>query len=224
MTLSWTASSGAASYSLYRSTSSGAETLLKSGLTGTSYTDTGLTNGTTYFYQVAAVNSAGASAASGEASATPVVPPLSAVIQINSGGGASGSFSADGSFAGGSTYSTSAAVSTAGVANAAPPAVYQSERYGNFVYTLPSLTPGASYTLRLHFAEIYWTAANQRLFNVTINGVSVLTSFDIFQTAGGKNKAVVETFPVTADASGKVTVIFTSIKDNAKLSGLELLH
>ncbi|MGI4790670.1 MAG: protease pro-enzyme activation domain-containing protein [Janthinobacterium lividum] len=69
--LSWTGSSGAATYNLYRSTTTGTETLYKSGLTATSYTDTGLTNGTAYFYKVAAVNSAGTSALSTEASATP---------------------------------------------------------------------------------------------------------------------------------------------------------
>ena len=69
--LTWTGSSGATSYTLYRSTSSGGETSYKTGLTSTSYTDTGLTNGTTYYYQVAAVNSAGTSGKSGQASATP---------------------------------------------------------------------------------------------------------------------------------------------------------
>jgi len=145
------------------------------------------------------------------------------VYQIDAGGGQAGTFASDTDSSGGSTYATGAAISTAGVTNAAPPAVYQSERFGNFTYTLPNLTPGASYTLRLHFAEIYWTAAGQRVFNVAVNGTTVLPNFDIFAAAGGANKAVVETLPVTADASGTVTVTFTTIKDNAKISGLELL-
>jgi len=75
VSLSWTASSGATSYNLYRSTTAGGEgtTAIVTGITGTSYTNTGLTNGTQYFYKVAAVNGAGTSAQSSEASATPQV-------------------------------------------------------------------------------------------------------------------------------------------------------
>ena len=72
--LAWNAVSGAASYTLYRGTASGGEAVYKTGLTATTYTDAGLTNGTTYFYQVAAVNSAGTGAKSGEASAKPTAP------------------------------------------------------------------------------------------------------------------------------------------------------
>jgi len=73
VSLSWTASSGAASYNVYRGTTSGGEsaTAIASGVTGGSYTDTGLTNGTTCYYKVAAVNGAGTSGFSNEASATP---------------------------------------------------------------------------------------------------------------------------------------------------------
>ena len=61
VSLTWTASAGAASYNLYRATTAGAEgtTPYKTGLTATSYTDTALTNNTTYFYKVAALNSTG---------------------------------------------------------------------------------------------------------------------------------------------------------------------
>ena len=73
VSLSWTASSGATSYNVYRSTTSGGEgtTAIATGITSTSYTNTGLTNGTTYYYKVAAVNGSGTSAQSNEASATP---------------------------------------------------------------------------------------------------------------------------------------------------------
>ena len=73
--LSWTASSGASSYTVLQSTSSGGTySAVASGLTGTTYTVTGLTNGTTYYYEVEAVNSAGTSAPSSSASVTPSAP------------------------------------------------------------------------------------------------------------------------------------------------------
>jgi Hypothetical glycosyl hydrolase family 15/Fibronectin type III domain len=75
--LTWTASSGATSYNLYRSTASGAEAFYKN-VTGTSFTDTGLANGTTYYYQINAVNAGGSSARSGQVSAKPAAPTLPA--------------------------------------------------------------------------------------------------------------------------------------------------
>ena len=80
--LQWTAVSGVSSYNLYRSTAAGGEGAapfivgILPGGPMSSYPDTGLTNGTRYFYQVAAVGTSGEAKASNEASATPSVPPL----------------------------------------------------------------------------------------------------------------------------------------------------
>ena len=73
VTLSWTASTGATSYNLYRGTSPGGEnaTAVATGITSTSYANTSLINGTTYYFTVTAVNSAGTSGYSNEVSATP---------------------------------------------------------------------------------------------------------------------------------------------------------
>jgi RHS repeat-associated protein len=69
--LSWSASTGATSYNIYRGTSSGGETSLTSVTGATSYTDSsGLSSGTNYYYEVTAVDSAGESGYSSEASAT----------------------------------------------------------------------------------------------------------------------------------------------------------
>jgi autotransporter-associated beta strand protein len=74
VTLSWTAVPGAAGYYLFSGMNSGGETTLVAGnYSGTSYTNTGLINGTTYYYVVASTNANGLSPNSPEASATPNV-------------------------------------------------------------------------------------------------------------------------------------------------------
>ena len=73
VSLNWTSSSGATSYDIFRGTAAGGEstTPIATGVTSTSYTDTGLTNGDTYYYRVEAVDNAGASTYSNEVSALP---------------------------------------------------------------------------------------------------------------------------------------------------------
>ena len=82
--LQWPASSGASSYSIYRSTVNGGSYTGIAGVASpaTSYTDTGLTPATTYYYYVTASNASGESGPSNQASATPtsssvtLSPPL----------------------------------------------------------------------------------------------------------------------------------------------------
>ena len=160
----------------------------------------------------------------GTCTTTSTPPATTSSIAINSGVGAVGNFVADTDFVGGGTYSsTSQTVITAGVTGAAPAGVYQDEREGQFTYTIPGFTAGSTHTLKLHFAELYFSGAGQREFNVAVNGQAKLTNFDVVATAGSNFKAVVETFPVTADANGKVTIAFTNGAVNQPLvSGIEI--
>ena len=155
--------------------------------------------------------------------APPPPPPTSVPLRINSGGPAVAPFVADELFSGGTTVSTTKTVDLTGVTNPAPEAVYQSNRFGNCSYAIPGLTAGTSYTVRLHFAETVWTMTGQRIFNVTINGQQVLTNFDIIGTAGTASKAVVEQFTAAADSTGKITIQFVTVKDNAQVNGIEIL-
>jgi phosphatidylinositol-3-phosphatase len=71
VSLSWTAAGGATSYKIYRGTTPGGESLLNFGISGTTYTDSTVLNGTIYYYKVAGANSNGDGPLSNEVSATP---------------------------------------------------------------------------------------------------------------------------------------------------------
>ena len=83
VSLTWNASTGATSYNVKRSTTTGGPYTKISSPTTASYTDTGLTNGTPYYYVVTALNSAGESAASSQATATPAGAQANVTITIN---------------------------------------------------------------------------------------------------------------------------------------------
>lgn len=90
-TVTWSASNGAASYTVKRSTTNGGPyTVIKAGATGTSFTDSGLANGTTYYYVVSAVNAVGESAHSAQASATPAAVPAPSITALSPATGTPG--------------------------------------------------------------------------------------------------------------------------------------
>jgi Malectin domain len=222
--LAWTPVTGAAdvsSYNVKRSlTNNGVFPTIATNVGLAGFIDTHLANGTTYYYAVSAVNPLGESSNSAPVAVTPQTS-----YQVDSGGSAASPFTADAWFAGGSTSSTPSGIDTSGVTNPAPQAVYQTERYGNFAYTFTNLAPGINYRVRLHFAEIYYNAAGVRAFNVSINGLQVLTNYDVFADAGVKNKATLKEFTAQADGAGHIVIQYANIpgKDNAKSSGIEIL-
>jgi hypothetical protein len=81
--LTWIASSGATGYYVKRSTTNGSGYTQIAAPTDTNYMDTGLTNGTTYYYVVSALNAAGESANSTQVSATPAGVAPDVTITIN---------------------------------------------------------------------------------------------------------------------------------------------
>jgi hypothetical protein len=153
----------------------------------------------------------------------PPTPAPAAPILIDAGGPATGAWAADTDFtAGWIPLATTQPINASHVSSPAPQSVYQSNRVGNLSYVLPGLTPAAAYTVRLHFAETYWSGPGMRLFNVAIDGTPVLTNFDLFKDAGGEFIADVKSFAATASATGTITIAFTSIVDNALIAGVEL--
>jgi hypothetical protein len=155
--------------------------------------------------------------------ATPTARPAGSALSINCGGGAASPYVADIHFAGGSTFAVTNAITTTGVTSPAPQAVYQSARQGASTYTIPGMAAGSTHTVRLHFAELWFTAAGQRLFNVSINGATVLTNFDIVAASGARYGAAVRTFTATANASGQIVIAAThGTLDQPMMNGIEV--
>jgi hypothetical protein len=112
-------------------------------------------------------------------------------------------WSADTGFTGGSVFSTTHAIT-----NTTTQTLYQSARYGN-TFSYQFAVPNATYTVNLKFAETYYTTAGSRVFNVSINGSSVLANFDILSQAGGAFKAIDKSFSVPV-SNGQIKIQFTT--------------
>ena len=146
-------------------------------------------------------------------------------ISINAGGDAAGNFQPDAYSTSGYNFTTTDPVTTTGLTFPAPASVYQSAHYDSngFNYVIPHLTPGGTYQVRLHFAELQYTQPGQRVFNVGINGSPFLTNFDIVKKTGGKDIADIEQTVVKADANGQITISFTNgTAGIPQVNGIEL--
>lgn len=148
-------------------------------------------------------------------------------VRIDAGGGQVSSFAPDTYVTGGHSDPISNTPNLSGVSNAAPISVYQTKRTTDgdtFTYNIPNLESGHRYTVRLHFADDQSWHVGQRVFNVSINGSSVLSNFDVFATTGEQYyKAVVKDFAATPDG-GTITIKFTpGPAGNALINGIEVI-
>ena len=98
-------------------------------------------------------------------------------------------------------------------------ALYQSEHLGNdFSYQFP-LPSAGTYTAFLLFSEIFWETPGSRMFDVLINGTTVLPALDIVKVAGGRMKPLYYKFVVSfPEGPAILTIRFVAIRDNAKVS------
>jgi arabinoxylan arabinofuranohydrolase len=162
-----------------------------------------------------------------EPTAVPTIGPTAVpgYVSIACGSSAAvGDFQSDQYYSGGSTYNNTNTIDVSGITSNPPPAaLFNNERYGAMSYTIPGFTAGSSYTVTLYFAETYLASSGSRLFNVSINGTTALSNFDIYATAGGQNKAIAKSFTASADASGQITIQFTAITENPKINGIAIV-
>ncbi|MCC9138546.1 malectin domain-containing carbohydrate-binding protein [Pontibacter silvestris] len=157
-------------------------------------------------------------------------PPITAISLINGGGGQyidgqSRSWSSDAHFSGGETASKSFSVE-----GTTDDALYLSYRYASlgtpFSYSIP--VEAGSYNLKVHFLEPYYGApggkaasGGERVFHVDVEGQRVLSNYDIY-TQEGAGKAIVKTFKSISVSDGSLDLLFTSVVNNAIVSGIEI--
>ena len=72
----------------------------------------------------------------------------------------------------------------------------------------------------LHFAEIFWTSANQRVFNVSAEGSPIISALDIWRSVGA-NASLATTNQVTV-SDGVLNLGFVTTLDAAKVSAVEI--
>lgn len=121
------------------------------------------------------------------------------------------SYQADTLFSGGSTHKTKAAI-----AGTTYDPLYQSERYGNFTYNIP--VANGDYVVTLKFAELYFSAAGRRVFDVLIEGGKVVSNLDVFAQVG-KNTAYDVTVSVRV-TDAMLNITFRSIINYAKVNAI----
>jgi Malectin domain len=129
----------------------------------------------------------------------------------------------DASSAGGRRSTT-----TAQIEATADPGLYQADRIGHFSYSIP-VVEGGRYTLRLHFAEPWFTqsdrAIGSRVFDVYCNGTTLLKDFDILQAAGGGKRAIVRVFHnIPASPQGKIDLTFVPVVNYALVNAIEIIE
>ena len=150
-----------------------------------------------------------------------VVEPATLIFAVHAGGqsytDANGlKYQADAQFSGGSTAKTSATIT-----GTPDTPLYQSERYGKtFSYSVP--VPSGDYLVTLKFAEIYWTQVGQRVFNVLVQGTTVLSKLDLVARVGPR--AAYDVSVPAHVTTGPLTLTFQAVIDNAKVSAIEVVR
>ncbi len=146
-------------------------------------------------------------------------PLLEIVYAINAGGdqydGEGGvAYRADEYFSDGSTADTD----VTNIGETSDDFLYRTERYGDFSYALPAEI--GTYKVLLKFAENYWEEAGARVFDVSVEGNTLVDDLDVFSVAGGKDIAYDVEIDNIRVTDGVMDIAFNSEVNFAKLSAL----
>ncbi len=140
------------------------------------------------------------------------------VVAINSGGAQVNyngvQYKADQYSTGGTANST-----TSSISNVAEGALFQSERYGTYGYEIP--VTNSTYSIELHFAEIYQTTVGRRSFNVAVEGQQEMYQVDLYSLIGA-NAAYTYRVEDVQVTDGKLNIDLATLVDNATLAGFAI--
>ena len=148
---------------------------------------------------------------------------------INAGGSelaGDPSFSSDAAFENGAgrTFGTRATIDTSQVDSSIPEEVFQSVRWDplrgpDMQFDIPA-NSGSDYKVDLLFSEIYRGGfdVGRRVFDVNLEGSTVLDNFDIFQEAGA-NTGIVRSFEFTA-TDDNIDIDFSRVRRRPTIAGI----
>ena len=108
------------------------------------------------------------------------------------------------------------------ISNTKDPGLYQSEHYSMSSFSVK--VPNGKYVAKLHFCETFEgiSGKGDRVFSVNVqNGQKMIKDLDVFDKAGGANKAYVETVPVEV-TNGTFKIDFISNVENPEINAIEL--
>jgi hypothetical protein len=103
------------------------------------------------------------------------------------------------------------------------PRIYQTERWS--MDGFKAKVPNGTYTVRLHFAETYPDIGidGPRVFDVSVEGQTVLKDFNLSEVAGGQRRAYVKTCRGVEVADGVLDIEFARNSQNPEINGIEII-
>ena len=105
------------------------------------------------------------------------------------------------------------------IANTSDPRIYQTERFKLTGYALA--VANGNYTVRLHFAENFYTTPGKRIFSVNVEGTPI-NNLDVFAEAGAAHTALIKTANVTV-SDHQLNLSFTASVGETMIDGIEVI-
>jgi hypothetical protein len=142
-------------------------------------------------------------------------------VKVNCGGSAADGLSADQAYTtgswgylNGSTYEPGDPVTS----DYGYPTGLKSQRFAsNLSYKFD--LPNSYYTVKLYFAERFYTTPGSRVFNVKLEGISKLSNLDVYATVG-HDVGLEKVFTGVMVNDGVLNIDFTAITDNAIVNAI----